>query len=369
MGIEINKNDPRSTNSEDFDFLVYLRIYEGCNLHCEHCFIPSNPKKMTMEQIHNVPEQLKKIAPEGSRVLIQWHGGEPTAMGSRWFREAISYINENTSYKISHGIQTNLMNYNDEWRDIFHEFFDSSIGVSWDPEIRLTKAGKPETNMDFENRFWPNIKKILNDGIQPYLVVTGTKVFFEKFRNPMLFFSMMEEKGISHAHIERLTKTGYARQSWDKIGVNNLEWSNYMSRFAKAYNVYKKRPRQTKQPFNLSPLDGMNQSIERLLNGLSGGYGCLSGACDTRFHTIDANGYKAGCTALNSESDNKNANGTQVIQFHDFKVQRKIRQVDCLNCQFKKICSSGCLASEKMDESGECSGGYKLFDTLKTLAV
>lgn len=222
---------------------------------------------------------------------------------------------------------------------------------------------------DFENRFWPNMDRLIKDGIQPYVVVTGTKVFFEKFRNPMTFFSMMEEKGIPHVHIERLTKTGYARQSWEKIGVDNLEWSKYMSRFAKSYHIYSNRPRSGKQPFNLSPLDGMNQSIERLLNGQSGGYGCLSGACDTRFHTIDANGYKSGCTALNSESDNKSASGAQIIQFFDFRAQRKLRQADCLNCQFKPICSSGCLASDKMDDSGECSGGYKLFDTLKTLAL
>lgn len=26
-----------------FDHLVYLRIHEGCNLWCEHCYIPANP--------------------------------------------------------------------------------------------------------------------------------------------------------------------------------------------------------------------------------------------------------------------------------------------------------------------------------------
>ena len=367
MKIEINKNDPRNTSSEDFDYLVYLRIFEGCNLHCEHCFIPANPKKMTMEQIHGVPDQISKIAPEGSKVLIQWHGGEPTAMGAKWFREAISYINANAKFKVEHGIQTNLMNYNEAWRDIFRDFFDSSIGVSWDPEIRLMKAGKPETNLDFEIKFWKNIDLLLSDGIKPYLVVTGTKVFFNKFRNPMNFFKMMEDKGISHVHIERLTKTGYARNSWEKIGVDNLEWSNFMLRFAKTYKIYCNKPRKSNQPFNLSPLDGMNESVERLLNGESGGYGCLSGACDTRFHTIDANGYKGGCTALNSESDNKSVAGGQVVKFFDFRAQRKIRQVDCASCQFKPICSSGCLASDKMDESLECSGGYKLFDGLKKM--
>lgn len=366
LDIDIEKNDPRNASPDSFDYLVYLRIFEGCNLHCEHCFIPSNPKKMSMDQIRNVHNELAKFAPEGSRILIQWHGGEPTAMGSKWFKEAIEIINE-FPYVLTHGIQTNLINYNDEWKEIFIKYFDSSIGVSWDPEIRLMRRGKPETNADYEDRFWTQMEKLTNDGIAPYLVVTGTKIFFEKFKNPFNFFTLMEDKKVAHAHIERLTKTGYARDSWDRIGVNNQEWSDYMSRFARAYKIYSDKERSSRQSFNLSPLDGMSESVDRLLKGESGGYGCLSGSCDTRFHTIDASGYKSGCTALNSESDNKNSGDVYVIKFFDFKASRKLRQVDCASCEFKPICSSGCLASEKSDESNECSGGFGLFKTIKEL--
>jgi len=365
IDVSVEKNDPRNASPDSFDYLVYLRIYEGCNLHCEHCFIPSNPKKMTMEQIEDIPDQILKFAPEGSRILLQWHGGEPTAMGTRWFKEAIEKIESRGKFKITHGIQTNLMNYNDAWKEIFVKYFDSSIGVSWDPEIRLMKRGDPESNKNYELKFWENVENLIKDGISPYFVVTGTKVFFERFKNPLMFFDMMEKKKVKNVHIERLTKTGYARESWDKIGVNNLEWSNYMSRFSSAYKIYTERPRVGNQPFNLSPLDGMKESVERLTRGESGGYGCLSGACDTRFHTIDAGGYKAGCTALNSESDNKNSSVEgSVIKFYDFRVERKIRQMDCASCKFKPICSSGCMASDKMDESGECSGGYGLFKNI-----
>lgn len=364
--IKIEKNDPKNASPDAFDYLVYLRIFEGCNLHCEHCFIPANPKKMTINQIENVPSEILKFAHEGSRILIQWHGGEPTALGSKWFSEAIEAINKGP-FEFTHGIQTNLMNYNDSWKDIFVKYFDSSVGVSWDPLIRLMKRGVPESNADYEIKFWDQINRLVNDGISPYLVVTGTKIFFEKFKNPFTFFSMMEEKGIPNAHIERLTKTGYARESWNRIGVNNKEWSDYMSRFARAYAIYSNKTRQGIQEFNLSPFDGINESVDRLLAGLSGGYGCLSGSCDTRFHTFDASGYKSGCTALNSEDDNKNSSEVQVVQFFDFKAVRKLRQVDCASCEFKPICSSGCLASEKMDVSGECSGGFGLFSTIKEL--
>jgi radical SAM protein with 4Fe4S-binding SPASM domain len=117
---------------------------------------------------------------------------------------------------------------------------------------------------------------------------------------------------------------------------------------------------------HLSPFDGLNESLDRLANELTGGAGCLSGVCDTRFHTIDANGYKRGCTAVTSEVDNKNA-GDQVVQIHDFRMARFMRQKSCEGCEFRPICSSGCLASDKWDESGECSGGSVLFKGLKIL--
>lgn len=358
------KNDPRMVSADDFDHLVYLRIFEGCNLHCEHCFIPANPKKMTIEQIKMVPEQLSTFAKPGSRILLQWHGGEPTSVGHKMFRQALEALESSEhQFNWTHGIQTNLINYNEEWRDIYHQYFDSSIGVSWDPIIRLMKKGRPETNADYESKFWEQIAQLQKDGIEPYLVITGTKLFFEIFKNPFDLFELLESKGIKKVHIERLTNTGYARENWERIGLSNLEYSQYMSRISKAYHIYQKRERDTEQPLNISPFDGLFESVDRLINGGKGGYGCLSGSCDSRFHTIDSSGYKKGCTALTSEYDNKNS-GETVIRIVDFKIARKIRQIDCFTCQFKSICSSGCLATDKIDESGECSGGKGIFETI-----
>lgn len=362
---KIEKNDPRMVSMDDFDHLVYLRVFEGCNLHCEHCFIPSNPKKMTMSDFERVPSQIASFAKPGSRVLLQWHGGEPTALGARNFRDAIEHITNNSGGVVfTHGIQTNLINYNEKWRDIYREYFDSSIGVSWDQDIRLTKKGEPESNAEFESIFWENMRKLQQDGIEPYMVITGTKIFFEKFKDPFKFFSFMEERGISRVHIERLTNTGYARENWSKIGLTNREYSEHIRRFSRAYHIYQNQTRKGKQPLAMSPFDGLFESVDRLINGESGGYGCLSGACDTRFHTIDASGYKHGCTALTSEYDNKNASSGNVIKIMNFDMARKMRQVSCFECQYKPICSSGCMATEKVDESGECSGGKIAFDAI-----
>lgn len=360
-----NKNDPKNIGKDAFDHLIYLRVFEGCNLSCKHCFIPSNPKKMTVETVRSVPSIVSGFAKPGDKVLLQWHGGEPTAIGPDWFRSLISVFDTNYGFEITHGIQTNLIKYDERWRDIYSEYFNSSIGVSWDPGIRLTRKGDNSSNIEYEELFWKNIENLHKDGIEPYLIITGTKVFFEKYRNPFVFFAEMEDRGIKKVHIERLTKTGYARESWGEIGITNLEWSEYMSRFFRAYMIYSNKPRDAAKPLNVSPFDGLIESVVNLKSGGSGGYGCLSGACDTRFHTVDANGYKFGCTAINSELDNKSS-GESVLRIYDLKKERISRQVDCQACSFKKICSSGCMASDKVDASGECSGGFGLFSTINS---
>lgn len=366
----MSNNDPKANDANDFDHLVYVRLFEGCNLACEHCFIPANPKKMSEDQLKTLPESFKKFAKPGQKLLIQWHGGEPTMLGPKLIRSTIEHwIAEYPEYTYSFGIQTNLMNYDESWASLYRDHFDSKVGISWDPKIRLIRKDKPETNSEFESIFWKNVDRLAVDKIEPYMVVTGTRIFFETFTNPVDFFELLEKHSIPAAHIERLTKTGVARDNWGTIGLTNREYSNYMLRFSRAYFSYRsiKRPTESRSVY-LSPFDGLKASLIRLSEGLTGGSGCLSGVCDTRFHTFDSNGYKKGCTALTSESDNKNS-GVQVIQIMDYKFARKLRQQSCDGCEFMPICSSGCLASEKWDESEECSGSKILFKGTQDILI
>lgn len=356
-------------NNASFDHLVYVRVFEGCNLHCKHCFIPHNPKKMSLDNIKNIHSHLKKFAKPGETVLLQWHGGEPTIFGPEWFGKALEILDGVEDYNIIHGIQTNLMTYDSRWRDLYKQYFNSSIGVSWDPKIRLLRKDKDSSSQDYEEKFWLKLKELIDDEIDPYLVVTGTKVFFEHFKNPFDFFDLLLKHQIKYAHIERLTKTGFARSNWEDIGLSNLEHSKYMARFARAYFTLKNKGHYV--PLNISPFDSLFITMENLVSGREASKNtmptCLSGICDTRFHTIDQNGYKAGCTALTSEYDNVNAKN--MVKFESLTDLRNRRQADCHHCNFKKICSSGCLASRYLDESGECSGNKQLFNAIKEIVT
>jgi radical SAM protein with 4Fe4S-binding SPASM domain len=354
-----------SVGAPDFDHMVYVRLLEACNLHCQHCFIPNNPKRMSWEDLAAIPGRIRSFARPGQTLLFQFHGGEPTLIGVELMRRVIDHFrSELSDYVCRFSLQTNLMTYDLTWAGLYRDAFDKVVGVSWDPDIRLMRAGRSDSNVEFEKRFWTNLGQLQLDGLTPYMVITVTKPLLERFRNPDDLIAFLEEKRIRYAHFEKLTKTGYAINNWSWLGVSNREYSMWVGRFAMAYQRYVARPRSVEQPLHISPLDGLIDSVKRLRVGGAGGYGCLSGTCDTRFHTFDQDGYYSACTALTSEISNKNSVGVAVVDPTKLVEVREDRQRDCQACRFKPICSSGCIATPRLDDSGECSGGFLAFKVL-----
>ena len=402
---QTKSNSHNMVATYDYDHMLYVRLFEGCNLHCEHCFIPSNPKKIELNYYknNNLTEELIKNGRVaiGSKVYIQWHGGEPTLLGVNYLKEAIENVQKDNRFKYMHGIQTNLYNFNietDKWVDLYKTYFGSEIGISWDFGIRHVKSNElnNESNQKFENVFWNNVELAKSKDLNLYMVITATKLFFNHYKNPFDFFDFIVSKGITKLNFERITKTGYARESWSKLGLSNLEYSTYMSKFYRAYLIYKNNNPEI--DLNISPFDGLlisvlgmieNKNIELtnkagvwdILSHKNQGYGCWSGECDTKFHTIDSNGYKHGCTALTSEQDNSNKKleslekkkiiwiGNNSTQRDNIIKDRNNRQESCDGCKYITICSSGCLSIEKFDESGECSGAKTLFNTIYESAI
>ncbi|WP_425263671.1 radical SAM protein [Vibrio owensii] len=352
--------------ADSFDHLIYIRVFEGCNLYCEHCFIPANPKKMSIKQVKDVRNHVKQFAKKGDKLLFQWHGGEPTAIGFRFMKEAMEIIDSlNDEYSVVQGIQTNLTKYNSDWGELFMKYVGSEIGVSWDPEIRHLKRKTDTSNEEYEQVFWKNWEQAISDGFEPYVIVTGTKKLFERFPNPFNMIEFFTSKGIKKLHIERITKTGNAQSNWDSLGLTHIEYSTSMSKLLRAYGRYQDRNTTNEDRLFISPLDGYIESVVSLDTDNPQGYGCNSGKCDTAYHTVDAQSYKAGCTALTTDEREKTS--AQVVSFTQLRRRREKRQESCLGCKYKPVCSSGCMTAEKFDGSGECFGGRMIFEQAEAL--
>lgn len=356
-----------SISGMSFDHLIYMRIFEGCNVACDHCFIPNNPKRMTLQQISDAADDIARRFAKGSNLHIQWHGGEPTVLGPEFMKAAIELVENRLcqKFKITHGIQTNLILYDHRWKEIFQHYFPNTLGVSWDPGIRHLKAKGKQSNEYFESIFWKNFQTLRHDGINPCLVITATKPFFDTFTNSYTLFEFLSARDVHQLHIERLTFSGVAQDNWALIGVNNRQYSEGMSKLFKAYARYSLIHRNSPGRIFISPFDGLSRAIINLKSGGKGGYGCLSGACDTKFHTYEQNGYLHGCTALTA-TPKTNHNQVRLFNFAD---TRQRRQIDCHTCNYKSICSTGCLATSWDDGSNECSGGRILFDTIEAEVI
>lgn len=321
---------------------------------------------MSLDDIAKVPDLMRSKAKTGDKILVQWHGGEPTLMGSAFIRSGIQILErEGPEFDWRHGIQTNLMSIDDAWCDLYHEHFGGEVGVSWDPKIRLMNKHAIDSNDAFNKRFEENLKFMTSKGLTPYLVVTAARTLFKNFPNPFDFFQHWLDRGVEHVHLERITETGYARVNWKDVGLTNAEYSRLMSKWYRAYTSFRKSQYGNAKLF-LSPFENMADSVASLSDASPRSHGCWSGMCDTRFHTIDADGYKFGCTAITSEQGNKRSNHNLDLGSDLVKI-RELRQFDCFKCKFRKICSSGCLAISFDDGSGECSGGYDLFETATIL--
>lgn len=352
-----------------FDEMVYFRVHEGCNLHCDHCFIPKNPKKIKLEDASKVIQKAAHLFSPGKKIKFQWHGGEPTLVKIDYFKYVIQFLKDSyPEVEFQHTIQTNLYSFDRDWGELFLNHFNGEVGVSWDYKIRKY-AGD---NGVYEKSFWEKMELLQSMGLSPYLVITTTKLFFKRFKNPFSLITFLKEKKITHVHFERLTKTGYAVENWDAIGVDNLEYSKWMSRFYKAYLLYREEScnQQSFGSFlSISPFDGLRVQVENLVSGVeSSGYGCWSKKCDSNFHTIDALGYQKGCTAVTSETNNPNKLYKEIKVepvIVNIKSIRSERQEGCHGCDFINICSTGCTATEKFDASGECSGAKVLFESIK----
>lgn len=342
------------TPARDWDHLVYVRVTEACSLRCAHCFVPARPRHLEVADLATLPGRLSRTVPEGSRVLLQWHGGEPCARSVDTVRRMIDAVHgADSGYRWRHGIQTNLMHFSRRWADLFHEHFGSHIGASWDPGIRYLGAPGDNAAGRFESRFWRAVEEVHAAGLELSLTVTVTRALLNAYRNPFEFFERLIAAGIGRLHLERITPTGRALANWDDLGLSHHQYATAMVRYAQAYLALCRRD-ATARRLSVSPFDGL---IAALNDGDA--YGCWSDTCDNRFHTLDADGLRTGCTALTP--DVRVPNGITLEALRDRRTRK------CADCAFRGICKTNCPTLPVHDGSGECSGARALFDCLSKL--
>lgn len=114
-----------------------------CNLDCAYCYLPlrRDDRRMSTDVAEAVARTVNGWAAEAERFSVVWHGGEPTAAGTRHLADLMAPFDG-----VEHHLQTNATLVDDEWCDFFHRH-DVHIGLSVDGpssrnENRVDRGGR-----------------------------------------------------------------------------------------------------------------------------------------------------------------------------------------------------------------------------------
>ncbi|MCG7870990.1 MAG: hypothetical protein JAZ11_02680 [Candidatus Thiodiazotropha lotti] len=334
---------------DGFDRIIHLRATEKCDLRCKHCFVPPNATVMdenqiidqveavlaTMQQGRDCSCNLSAFPPsmEVRRILLQWHGGEPTLLPPVMVSRIISQLNSSAQRQglhLHHGIQTNLTAlyksgelHKSGWIQLLVTAFDpDQIGVSFDFGLRGYMA---EAIFEFA------LKEIMTDQeIQPWVTMTLARPLYERLMDDPL--SVLKRFGrVRGIRFEPLSPHGYAKDHWDEIGINHDQHHEAMIQVLGVW-----WPRRAYLP-EISPLGEMLGSLQ----GEASTSACL-GQRSIAMTEINRHGTHGRCIALQGNPPIPSI------------------PLSCLHCEWQAVCGNGCPALPLLN-GGDCRGGASLW--------
>lgn len=325
--------------NRDFS-VIYIRVFQGCNLNCSHCFTLGDQDDMLTTPITYIKNYLtairNKVNPKKATFYI--HGGE-TFLADREYlslvnREIRSIFNET---KIDIIPQTNLTYLvDDHFIDFIHKEYNSTMGVSWDADIRFR-------NINQELRFFNNLEKIIDGGIKTHIAITVQKNLLKY--SPLDIINKF--KRVESIDFELLTPFN---ETTKDLKVNNLLWSNWLDEIVDYYQ-------KNDTTWCLPMVDLLAKSIiEETIHD------CKCNCCDKRTFTLNPNGSVGLCPDRTYIEPIAMAN-TLEEKWDDFELEainvmankliRSQSETHCFKCEFFEICGGNC-EEELFDDTEEC---------------
>ena len=179
--------------------LIFKPIY-ACNLACAYCYNEgwrdTRSDRMSLEEAKYafswVNDFCRMRGVESVKVI--WHGGEPLLMGPSFLHEVIGFYQKlfsESGIAVKNVIQTNATLINEDHIEIFRDFFNSSIGFSFDYKsgCRCFPDGRDASDMILERALWTKAQ-----GVKVGAIMVCCKQNIGKMDD---LFSFMAEKDIA----------------------------------------------------------------------------------------------------------------------------------------------------------------------------
>lgn len=316
--------------NKDFN-VIYIRVVQGCNLNCTHCFTLGNRdevKLAPLEQIRNYLQSIKSnVNPK--KAVFYIHGGETFLAPLPYLAQVnglIREIFEETQFNIIP--QTNLMyKIDQEYIDFIKREYGNQIGISWDAKIRFGSTSRGLS----EELFFNNFRELVNANIDIAIAVTVQNNLLEV--DPLSFVGKFD--GAKSVDFEFLTifddKTRHLK-------VDNLKWSKYFAKIVEYYATHD-------LTWSMPQVDLFTKSF--LENRI---YQCKCNCCEHRTFTMNVNGSVGLCpddTYINPISsviemtENWSAFEKKALQKYIMQKCNQLPEI-CTRCKFFDYCGGNC---------------------------
>lgn len=328
----------------DSDFnVIYLRVVQGCNLNCTHCFTLGNKDKFQLAPFENIRNFLRSIKtnvnPRNAVVYI--HGGEPFMASLDYHRELNKLIKEEMGSTFIDIIpQTNLMyKIDDEFVEFIKQEYKGQIGVSWDYKIRFNST----TSGLNEDLFLNNFNKLAASGVDMAVAITVHKYLVEQNVENIV----QKFHGAKSLDFEFLT---YFDEKTKNLKVDNVKWSEFYTQLVKYYS-------DNKTTWSMPLVDLFTKSVSE--NKI---YQCKCNCCQNRTFTMNCNGTVGLCpdetyfdpiSTVDEMTHDWKSFATAASLKHAVQVSRTIKKL-CMSCEFYDYCGGNCEEQLLDDNDLEC---------------
>lgn len=344
---------------------IYIKPTDYCNVGCKHCYLTYTDRKninqLDIEKTQNIMNKISDYFLEINKdkifnVNLIWHGGEPLLIDYDVLEQMLEISDSLKNVKFHHTIQTSLyplfsLSYSErfKWYMLFKKYFNSFVGTSFDFGKSRVYKGKAENYINVLSEIRLEMKNL---DIRAALTMTVNKPMIGNHKD--IFDFLIKYKDVFYNfQFERYND--YNDYNKNKFSLTNRDFSTFMINLQ---NLYVEK--------NIENLH--INILDDVFNMLKDGRGRdkWSGNCMSNFLIINPDGSTNNCTDKAHEEDFGNIlkydlktifNGKNRIKWITHQNIKHFNK-NCLNCEFNKVCNSGCplIKNEQIDD--ECSG-YK----------
>lgn len=338
--------------------VIYLRVVQGCNLNCTHCFTLGNKDPIMFTELDVIERYLtairKNVNPQ--KVTFYIHGGETFLAPLEYLAKVNAIIRKIfPDIKMDIVPQTNLIyKIDDEFIDFIKREYRGTMGISWDADIRFGSVAINKKT-EQEQVFFKNLKKLIDAGIKAHISITAQKNLLNY--DPLEIVEKFH--GADSIDFELLTTFDDQTRS---LRPNNKKWADWLYRLVDYYE-------NNEVSWCLPQVDLFTKT---LMTGKL--FDCKCNCCDKRTFTMNPNGTVGLCPDKTyvepfSTVDEMYTDWAAFEAKSIDVIMKKLMELEehemCYKCEHYDICGGNCDAS-LFDDTDECPLSKKVIGRVRT---